>query len=587
MAIPTWLANSMSFSRSKKTVRPASTASAVAPQARICWMVGNPTTGTSKRMSCFGLLTFTTTSVFPLASRAARAIVSSVPSIASTATHALSEITTVCPTSIPAICRATPSPYSMSAASSSLGARCVKTPASGTNGLKNSVESTSRIPSSPKTFATAPINASVFFLGNANNNFANFQSGRIALKIFVCFTCPAITACVTPSLCSKSIVLLNSPRLTQCNLFVCASSSGAASSLIAITAISIPWLRAPSSTRNGNLPLPAISPHPELLARAIDMDSSRKLLHDAALGRLDELHELDHVSGIVKLFAHLRQRLRSIQFRPQQQSKRALQSLPSLLAKSLALQPYRINPKTLRLALRHHARKRRHILRNHRARANVRIPPDPAELMHRRQRTHRHVVFNHHVPRHSRRIRKNRVTSNHAVVSDVRIGHKQIVIADLRRPAALFRPTAHCHRLSKIISIADDQLRPFALERQILRVHSHRAERMKNIARSKLRRTLYHRVTMHDTPISQRNVRANHRERSHRDARAQLRFRRHHRLRMDRALAHFPDSLLAGSRSIILHISVASAASCPSTMPLPSILQKSPRHESTVTSSRS
>jgi len=33
---------------------------------------------------------------------------------------------------------------------------------------------------------------------------------------------------------------------------------------------------------------------------------------------------------------------------------------------------------------------------------------------------------------------------------------------------------------------------------------------MKNIARSKLRRTLYHRVTMHDTPISQRNVRANH-----------------------------------------------------------------------------
>src|ERR1051325_9112326 len=107
---PAWLANSISFSRSKKSVRPASTASAVAPQARIRWMVGKPTTGTSKRMSCFGLLTFTTTSRLPEASRAARSIVSSVPSIASTATQALSEITTVCPMSIPAMCRATPRP---------------------------------------------------------------------------------------------------------------------------------------------------------------------------------------------------------------------------------------------------------------------------------------------------------------------------------------------------------------------------------------------------------------------------------------------------------------------------------------------
>src|SRR5712664_2733548 len=179
------------------------------------------------------------------------------------------------------------------------------------------------------------------------------------------------------------MALLNSPRLTQCSRFAERSSSGAASSFSAITAISIPWLRAPSSTRNGNRPLPAISPHPELLVAAIDMDSSRKLLHDAAFSRLDELHQLDHVGGIAKLFAHLRQSLRSIQFRTQQQSKRALQSLPPLLAKSFALQPYRINPKALRLAFRHHPRKRRHILRNHRARANVRIPPDPAKLMNR------------------------------------------------------------------------------------------------------------------------------------------------------------------------------------------------------------
>ena len=88
MAIPASFAAAISASRSKRSVRCASIASAVAPQAFIVAMVGSPTTGTSKRMSCLGLLTFTTTKDLPAAMRAARAIVSSVPSIASTATHA-------------------------------------------------------------------------------------------------------------------------------------------------------------------------------------------------------------------------------------------------------------------------------------------------------------------------------------------------------------------------------------------------------------------------------------------------------------------------------------------------------------------
>src|SRR5579883_3511739 len=63
-------------------------------------MVGKPTTGTSKRISCFGLLTLTTTRGLPPAIRAARARASSVPSMASTATHARSAITTVWPMSM-------------------------------------------------------------------------------------------------------------------------------------------------------------------------------------------------------------------------------------------------------------------------------------------------------------------------------------------------------------------------------------------------------------------------------------------------------------------------------------------------------
>src|SRR5713226_9567410 len=110
IAIPAPSADSISFVRSKRSVRPASTARAVAPAAFICSMVGKPTTGTSKRISWPGLLTFTTTSDLPPVIRAARAMVSSVPSIASSATQARSAITTVCPMSMLAICRATPSP---------------------------------------------------------------------------------------------------------------------------------------------------------------------------------------------------------------------------------------------------------------------------------------------------------------------------------------------------------------------------------------------------------------------------------------------------------------------------------------------
>src|SRR5712664_3013675 len=274
IVIPAASARSISFSRSKSKVRPASTARAVAPAVFICSTVGKPTTGTSKRMSCPGLLTFTTTIGFPPAIRAARAIVSSVPSIASTATHARSEITTVCPMSIPAICRATPIPYAMSSASCSFGARRVNTPGSGTSGFRKIVESTSRMPSSSSTRATAPISASVFFLGSERSSFASFQSGRMALKILLCFTCPAITACVTPSCCSSSMVLLSSPRLTQCSRFAIFSSSREASSFTAITAISMPWLRAPSRTRKGNLPFPAISPHPFNCASVSGMNSA-------------------------------------------------------------------------------------------------------------------------------------------------------------------------------------------------------------------------------------------------------------------------------------------------------------------------
>ncbi len=81
MAIPATSAAAINFVRSNNKVCPASMAKAVAPALFICSTVGRPTTGTSKRISCPGLLTFTTTSGFPLARRAARAMVSSLANV--------------------------------------------------------------------------------------------------------------------------------------------------------------------------------------------------------------------------------------------------------------------------------------------------------------------------------------------------------------------------------------------------------------------------------------------------------------------------------------------------------------------------
>src|SRR5215471_3252375 len=97
----------------------------------------------------------------------------------------------------------------------------------------------------------------------------------------------------------------SSPRLTQCTRRACRASSGSASSLIAITAMSIPWLRAPSSTRKGKRPLPAISPHPRLSVPALIWAEITCLFHDAAFGGFDEFHQFANVLGVGKLRSHL------------------------------------------------------------------------------------------------------------------------------------------------------------------------------------------------------------------------------------------------------------------------------------------
>src|SRR6202011_4162491 len=111
--------------------------------------------------------------------------------------------------------------------------------------------------------------------------------------------------------------------LTQCSRFAERSSSGAASSFSAITAISMPWLRAPSSTRNGNRPLPAMRPQPVVFAVMLGVVSGMpcsiagELFHNSAFGALDESDQFLDVFRVRKFLAHLHNRLAGVQFRAQ------------------------------------------------------------------------------------------------------------------------------------------------------------------------------------------------------------------------------------------------------------------------------
>src|SRR6266513_694806 len=385
------------------------------------------------------------------------------------------------------------------------------------------------------------------------------------------------------------MVLLNSPRLTQCNRFASFSSSAEASSLSAITVMSIPRLRAPSTTRNGKHPFPAMSPQPVVLAFASGIKSVRSLLHDAALGAFDKPDQFLHVGGIAQRFPHFGQRLRGIQLRAQEKTIGPLQGLQTLRRKSFALQPNGIDAKAFRLAFGDDFGKRRHILGNHRRSPDVGVAADPAKLMHGTKRANRREILHRDVSREGCAVDKQGVAADRAIVPDVRIRQKKIAVAQGSFAAAFLRAAADGDVFAENVAVSRHHLGALASKRIILRVAADRAERIESIVSTELRRSPHHRVRVHHAAVAQFYVFTNHRVRADFYTLTKLCARRHHCLRMNFAPPHFARSsdLPGGSRSIILHITVPSAANSPFTVALPSNLQKSPRQLRTLTSMRS
>src|SRR5439155_25547415 len=81
-----------------------------------------------------------------------------------------------------------------------------------------------------------------------------------------------------------------------------------------------------------------------------------------------------------------------------------------------------------------------------------------------------------------------------AIVSDVRVRKKKILIAQRGPASALFGSAAHRHVFAENVAVTCNQFHALATKRVILRVAADHAEGMKNILLSEFRRTLHHRM---------------------------------------------------------------------------------------------
>src|SRR6185312_17345907 len=88
-------------------------------------------------------------------------------------------------------------------------------------------------------------------------------------------------------------------------------------------------------------------------------------------------------------------------------------------------------------ALGDDTRKRRYILGNDRAGSHIGISSEAAKLMHRTESSDDHEILHGYVTRQRRPVREDRVAAHHAIVGYMRIGHKQIIVADSGDAATL------------------------------------------------------------------------------------------------------------------------------------------------------
>ena len=139
-----------------------------------------------------------------------------------------------------------------------------------------------------------------------------------------------------------------------------------------------------------------------------------------------------------------------------------------------------------RLADRHDVG--RHVARHGGIVGDERVRADLAELVHRGQPAHDHVIADLDVAAERRDVRHHAVITDHAVVRHVRVRHEQVVAADARHALVVRRAAVDGRELAEHVAVADLEPRRLALVLLVLRRIADRAELEDAVADADARR---------------------------------------------------------------------------------------------------
>src|SRR5690242_21362612 len=122
-------------------------------------------------------------------------------------------------------------------------------------------------------------------------------------------------------------------------------------------------------------------------------------------------------------------------------------------------------------------RERQRVLHDDGVTADIRLFANAAKLVDARIRADVRAIFDHDVSGECRGVGHDHAVANQTVVCNVRLGHDQTIVADLRQHAAARGAAMYRHELSNFIALPDSRLGRFAFVLQILRGEPDRDER--------------------------------------------------------------------------------------------------------------
>jgi len=220
------------------------------------------------------------------------------------------------------------------------------------------------------------------------------------------------------------------------------------------------------------------------------------------------------VFGSGKGSTHLFDSLSGVEFRAQEQAIGLFDSFDAVSGKAVAFEADGIYAVTLGFARGDDFREWWNVLGNHGVGGDVRISADAAELVHGAERADGGIVFDGYMTGERGAVDENCAASDLTIVTDVRVGHDQVVAADASGAAAFYCAAIDGGKFAEFVFIAGFERDALASIGEVLRIATDYAERVKVISFSEARGALDHGVGIEDGAFAEFDFVADNGERA-------------------------------------------------------------------------